>query len=41
MLSQSNKQLRAKYLLHKYLKERTDFTLRDEVLDYYPDYLKT
>ena len=41
MLGQSNRQLRAKYLLHKYLIENTDFVLLDNNLDQYPDFLKT
>lgn len=41
MLSQSNKQLRAKYLLHKYLIENTDFVFLNNNLDLYPDYMKT
>jgi hypothetical protein len=41
MLSQSNKQLRAKYLLHKYLIEQTDFVLFDNNLEHYPDFLET
>ena len=41
LLNQSNKQLRAKCLLHKYLLEHTDFVFYDNVLDFYPDYLKS
>ena len=41
MLSQSNEQLRAKYLLHKYLIEYTDFVFLDNNLDLYPDFIKT
>ena len=41
MLSQSNKQLRAKYILHKYLIKHTDFVFLDNNADLYPDFVKT
>jgi len=41
MLSQSNKQLRAKYILHKYLIKHTDFVFLDNYADLYPDFAKT
>ncbi len=41
MLNQSNKQLRAKYLLHKYLVENTDFDFFNNNFNHFPDFVKT
>jgi hypothetical protein len=41
MLNQSNKQLRAKFLLQKYLTEQTDIVFIDSSFNSYPDYLKS